>query len=118
MDALIYVLSINGLIFLISLAFYYVPPKNINKIYGYKTHRTMQNKNCWDFANHLFSITLLKYSGISLMMALVLTFLNPTMMSSWVPMGLMIVTLLLVVMITEKGLNENFDQEGNRKTKK
>ena len=78
----------------------------------------MQNKNCWDFANQLFNLSLVRYSGVSLIVTLLLTFLNPSMMSSWIPMGLAIFTLLVVVMKTEKGLNKNFDKEGNRKTKK
>jgi len=118
MDIFLYVLSVNGFIFLLSLILYHNPPKKINHFYGYRTQRTMQNKNCWDFANQLFNLSLVRYSGVSLIVTLLLTFLNPSMMSSWIPMGLAIFTLLVVVMKTEKGLNKNFDKEGNRKTKK
>ena len=118
MDIFLYVLSVNGFIFLLSLILYHNPPKKINHFYGYRTQRTMQNKNCWDFANQLFNLSLVRYSGVSLIVTLLLTFLNPSMMSSWIPMGLAILTLLVVVMKTEKGLNKNFDKEGNRKTKK
>lgn len=118
MDVFVYVLSVNGFIFILSLILYYNPPKKINHFYGYRTQRTMHDKNCWDFANQLFNLSLVTYSGVSLMGSLLLTFLNPSMMSSWIPMGLAIFTLLVAVMKTEKGLNENFDKEGNRKTKK
>lgn len=118
MDAFIYVLSVNGLIFLLSIIFYFVPPKKFNSLYGYRTHRTMQNKDIWDFANSLFSVTLLKYTGISFIAALLLTFVNPSLMNSWFPMAFMIFTLLISIISTEKALNENFDEEGNRKTKK
>lgn len=78
----------------------------------------MLNDSVWNFANNLFSQILLKYAGISFVLALLLTFLNPFLMNSWVPMGLMIFTLLICVVITEKALNENFDEEGNSKIRK
>tara|TARA_B100000780_G_C20883841_1_gene351662 strand:+ start:192 stop:551 length:360 start_codon:yes stop_codon:yes gene_type:complete len=118
MDAFIYVLSVNGLIFFISIIFYFFPPKKINSIYGYRTQRTMHNNDIWNFANGSFSVILLKYTGISFIAALVLTFLNPILMNSWFSMAFMIFTLLIAVISTEKELNEKFDNEGNRKTKK
>lgn len=118
MDAFVYVLSVNGLIFFLSIIFYFIPPKKINSIYGYRTHRTLQNKDIWDFANVLFSQSLLKYTGISFLASLLLTFVNPSLMNSWFPMAFMIFTLLICIISTEKALNENFDEEGKRKSKK
>jgi uncharacterized membrane protein len=118
MDAFTYVLSVNGLIFSISIIFYYFPPKKINSIYGYRTHRTIQNNDVWSFANKLFAVILLKYSGISFIAALVLTFINEALMNSWFSMAFMIFTLLVAIIGTEKELNKNFDDEGNRKVKK
>lgn len=117
MDAFTYVLSINGLIFLLSTIFYFFPPKKINSIYGYRTQRTMSNNDVWSFANSLFSTVLMKYSGVSLIVALLLTFLSGALMNSWLPMALMIFTLIVSIIQTEKGLNKNFDQKGDRKTK-
>ncbi len=118
MNAFTYVLSVNGLIFFLSIIFYYFPPKKINSIYGYRTHRTMQNRTVWDFANRLFGITLLKYSGISFIAALALTFINEALMNSWFSMAFMIFTLLIAIISTEKELNKNFNDEGNKKIKK
>ena len=39
-------------------------------------------------------------------------------MNSWFSMAFMIFTLLIAVISTEKELNKNFDDEGNKKTKK
>jgi uncharacterized membrane protein len=111
----IYVLSVNGLMFVISVIFYFFPPKKINSLYGYRTHRTMQNQDIWDFANTLFNKTLLYYSAISLAAALALAFLYPALMTSWFPMGFLFFTLLVCIIATENGLNQNFDKEGNRK---
>ena len=116
MNAFTYVLSVNGLIFFMSIIFYYFPPKKINSIYGYRTHRTIQNRTVWDFANRLFGIILLKYSGISFIAALILTFINEALMNSWFSMAFMIFTLLVAIISTEKELNKNFDDEGNKKS--
>ena len=43
MDAFTYVLTTNGLLFFVSILFWKFPPKKINKLYGYRTYRTMQN---------------------------------------------------------------------------
>ena len=107
-----YILSINGLLFLLSLICWKFPPKKINSIYGYRTHRTMQNNDIWSFANSLFGITLLKYAGVGFIAALLLTFVNEALMNSWFSMAFMIFTLLIAVISTEKELNKNFDDEG------
>ncbi len=118
MNAFTYVLSVNGLLFFLSIIFYYIPPKKINSLYGYRTHRTMLNKEIWDFSNQFFSKILLKYSGICFLVALVLAYLNPELMVSWVPMALLIFTLLICIISTEKALNEIYDKEGNKKSRK
>jgi hypothetical protein len=78
----------------------------------------MQNNDIWSFANSLFGITLLKYAGVGFIAALLLTFVNEALMKSWFSMSFMIFTLLIAVISTEKELNKNFDDEGNKKTKK
>lgn len=118
MDPYIYVVSVNGLMFLISIIFYFFPPKKINSLYGYRTHRTMQNQDIWNFANTLFNKTLLVYAGISFAAALALAYLYPSLMTSWIPMGLLFFTLLVVIITTEKALNDTFDDEGKRKSRK
>ena len=118
MNPYIYVLTVNGLLFFLSILFHFFPPKKINNLYGYRTHRTMQNEDVWNFSNSLFTKTLLKYSAISFIAALVLAYLYPNLMSSWFPMAFLFFTLLVCIITTEKALNENFDQEGKRKTKK
>ena len=115
MNAYIYVLSVNGLIFFLSLVFYFFPPKKINTFYGYRTHRSMLNQDIWNYANTLFTNALVLYSAICFAGALLLTYLNPEQMKSWIPMGLLAMTLLVCVIKTEQGITKNFDEEGNRK---
>ncbi len=118
MNPYVYVLSVNGLLLLMSIIFYFFPPKKINALYGYRTHRTMQNEDIWSFANTLFNKTLITYSSISFVASLALAYLFPELMTSWFPMGFLFFTLLVCIITTENALNQNFDSEGKRKSKK
>lgn len=118
MNPYVYVISVNGLMFLISVIFYFFPPKKINSLYGYRTHRTMQNEDVWNFANTLFNKILLKYASISFVAALALAYLYPNLMTSWFPMGFLFFTLLVCIIATENALNQHFDKEGNRISKR
>lgn len=97
-------------------------PGKINKIYGYRTKRSMANDKTWEFAH--------KYSG-RIMLALGLGLLAV----SWLPLvfvfgkensvvGLtgvlvmipQVLSISLVIIFTERALKKNFDEEGNRIT--
>lgn len=75
----------------------------------------MLNQDIWSFANSVFTKALVLYSGICFAVAMLLAFLNSEQMQSWIPMGLLALTLLVCIMKTEQGLNQNFDEKGNRK---
>ncbi|WP_442264632.1 SdpI family protein [Tenacibaculum sp. ZS6-P6] len=112
MSPFLYVLSVNGLLFLFSLIFHFFPPKKINSFYGYRTFRTMQNQKIWDFANGYFNKQFLLYSGISFLGAIALVFINPEL--SWQPMVLLVLCLAVSVVKTEQELNKFFDKEGKK----
>ena len=78
----------------------------------------MQNQDVWNFANVLFIKSLLKYAAVSFAAAMLLAYVNPELMISWFPMAFLFFTLLVCIITTEKGLNQNFDNEGNRIAKK
>ena len=50
MNPMLYVLTTNGLLFLLSIIFWKFPPKKINHFYGYRTPKAMQNLEIWNFA--------------------------------------------------------------------
>jgi uncharacterized membrane protein len=113
-DALLYVFTTNGLLFLISILFWKFPPKKINSIYGYKTPKAMQNQQIWDFANTTFNKSLLIYAGISFLASLAfVTFLNAVL--TWQPMAFVFLSIIVSIVKTEKGLTENFTDEGEKK---
>lgn len=114
MDPFLYVLSSNGLFFLISVIFWKFPPKKINSLYGYRTFKAMQNEDIWAFANTTFNKNLLIYAGVSFLAALLLAVISVKELT-WQPMVLVVLTLLVTVIKTERAMSENFTEEGKRK---
>ena len=108
-----YVLSVNGLLFLLSIIFYFFPPKKRNALYGYRTNKALLNKDVWQFANSFFTKQFLLYSAISFVAAMLLVYLNPKI--SWQPMAIMLLSLAVSVIKTEQVLSKTFDEEGERK---
>ena len=117
MSPIIYILTTNGLLFLLSVIFWKFPPTKINNWYGYRTHKTMLNQKIWDFANTVFSKNLVIYAGISFLGGLV--FANfATKELTWQPMVLVLLSVLVSIIKTEKALNDNFTEEGKKKKTK
>jgi uncharacterized membrane protein len=114
MDSVTYVLTSNGVLFLISIIFWKFPPKKINSLYGYRTPKAMQNKQIWDFANTTFNQSFLMYSGFSLLAALLLASFSAKELS-WEPMVLVMLSIVVSIVKTERALNDNFTEEGKKK---
>lgn len=113
MDAFTYVLTTNGLLFLVSILFWKFPAKKINKLYGYRTFRTMQNIDIWNFANTVFNKNLLIYAGISFLAGLLFSSLVEENIT-WQPMVLVMLTLIVSIIKTEKSISEIYDDEGKK----
>ena len=114
MSPILYVMTTNGLLFLLSILFYKFPPKKINSLYGYRTVKAMQNQQIWDFANGIFNKNLLIYSGISLLGSLLLASFTSKELT-WQPMLLVLLSVLVSIIKTERGLSDNYTEEGKRK---
>ena len=114
MSPFIYILTTNGLLFLMSIIFWKFPPKKINNWYGYRTHKTMLNEKIWVFANSVFTKNLIIYSGISFLGGLILANFV-TKVLTWQPMGLVFISVIVCIIKTERALNENFTEEGKKK---
>ncbi|EAR13840.1 hypothetical protein PI23P_05062 [Polaribacter irgensii 23-P] len=113
-DALFYVFTTNGLLFLISIIFWKFPPKKINSIYGYRTPKATQNQEIWSFANHTFNQSLLIYAGISFLAGLAfVTLLGAEL--TWQPMAFIFITIIVSIVKTEKALNANFTDAGKKR---
>ena len=114
MNPFIYVLTTNGLLFLLSIVFWKFPPKKINNLYGYRTHRSMLNNDIWDFSNTVFNKNLIIYSGISFLGGLIFANFAITEIT-WQPMVLVVLSILVCIIKTERSISDNFTDEGKRK---
>lgn len=113
-DTITYILTTNGLLFFLSVIFYFFPPKKVNKFYGYRTHKASQNEDIWQFANTVFNKNLLIYAAISLAATFALAFSTQKELT-WQPMLFVILTIVVSIVKTENALKENFTDEGKRK---
>ncbi len=104
-------------------SFYFIAggPKNINNIFGYRTGRSMINKDTWTFAHEYCGKLWLKVSIAFILASIVIMLcLIKTDQRVFVAVGFVIfiaefVTLFFTINKTEKALADNFDIKGNRK---
>lgn len=95
-------------------------PKKINYFFGYRTERSMKNKDTWVFAH--------KYIG-NLWLILGLTLIVPSAVPMFFVIGkseeligvisliicvVGLVALIASIILTEKALKKTFDKDGNR----
>ena len=104
------------------LLIWYLCPKfkTINNASGYRTKRSMQNQDTWDFAQKYCSKISLYMFFPSLILAIAIM---PTMISKsidrigWIGLGITMIQMMsfIVIMIsTEKALKKTFDENGNK----
>ena len=90
------------------------PPKNIQYSYGYRTNFSMINLETWQFGNKMSSTILMIGSSIIILEKLSFMFLIPgyDKLSTILFIGLLVLTLLLSIILTEKYLRKTFDKQG------
>ncbi len=59
------VLILSIVLWVIAVIFRLVPPKKINRVYGYRTATSMQDSTTWKLANDVASKYLLLFSAIN-----------------------------------------------------
>ena len=99
-------------------------PKKINGIYGYRTERSMKNKETWNFANKLCGDIWLKVGLIMLIISAVITAIisinkdeNAFAVASIVILLVQTIILIATIVPVEKALRNKFDEDGNPKEK-
>ena len=100
------------------------PPKEPNAWFGYRTARSMKNRDTWNFAQRKMGEVWGRWGFAMVPPAVIcqgLTLLCPTVesMCLWsLPITVVEVALLLLSMIpVERALKENFDENGRRRYK-
>ena len=99
------------------------PPREINAAFGYRTSRSMKNQDAWDFAQRYMGELWRKVGWAMLPLAVlgqVLTLLCPTMESmclwSLAPVTAEVTVMLIAtILLVERALKKNFDQNGTRR---
>lgn len=97
-------------------------PKKINGIYGYRTERSMKNKETWNFANKLCGDIWLKTGLIMLIISAIITAIgsineNVFAVASIVILVVQTIVLIVTIVPVEKALGNKFDEDGNPKEK-
>ena len=99
-----------GLIFTFAgLLMFYLPPKKINSLYGYRTTSSMKNQDSWNFAQRFSAIEMLKL-GAFLMLAsllpLVANFSNS--LNLIIGVSLTLIGLAILFVKVEKAIKRKF----------
>ncbi len=95
-------------------------PKDINTVFGYRTARSMKNKDTWAFAHHycgkiwrVAGWVMLPLSAVAMLFVLG----KGTDIVGWVGAGLVLAQLLAMIITifpTERALKRTFDDNGKR----
>lgn len=96
-------------------------PREINGLIGYRTPRSMRNRDTWEFAHH-YSGRLMFRWGLALLPLSVLALLpvlgkgeDPVGVAGTVICCVQLVPLFGIIAATEKALKRNFDDSGKRR---
>lgn len=101
---------------------WYICPKikTINNVSGYRTKRSMQNQDTWDFSQKYCSKISLYVFFPSLILAIVIM---PTVISKpvdvigWMGLGItmiQMISFIVIIISTEKALKKSFDESKNK----
>lgn len=95
-------------------------PKEINTVFGYRTSRSMKNKDTWDFAHKYCGKLWYKWGVVMLPVSAAALFFiigkNENIIGIVGGIICAVQTIILISSIypTEKALKSNFDKDGNR----
>ncbi|KEY19005.1 SdpI family protein [Kaistella antarctica] len=99
-----------GLIFIFAgLLMFYLPPKKINSLYGYRTTSSMKNQDRWNFAQRLSAIEMLKLGAFLMLTSLLPLFTNfSNSLSLIIGVSLTLIGLTLLFVKVEKAIKRKF----------
>ena len=96
-----------------------MPPEKPNIVVGYRTAKSSKNKDTWTFAHRYFGKLLLIAGVILLILSVVAVIFMPnskTEIIGWIFIVIQtVIGIIVPIILTEKALNANFDNAGNRR---
>ncbi|HBK02269.1 MAG TPA: hypothetical protein DDY77_04480 [Clostridiales bacterium] len=97
-------------------------PKKINYVFGYRTARSMKNRDTWQFAHNFIGKLWLVCGALLLVVGTVSFFVftankneNAVNIASLVILGVQLLVLTCSIIPTESALKKTFDENGNKK---
>ena len=91
-------------------------PKNINYFFGYRTKRSMRNRETWAFAHEYCGRLWVRVGiGMSAATAVIIVFVHSFSAFGAVLMLAQLTVMIATVPITERALDRTFDEYGRRK---
>lgn len=105
-----WVLGGSSLCFVVAgLLMLWKPPATINALYGYRTPRSMQSPEAWQFAQRYSAIRMVRYSAVALVLSLVGLILNwHPLVETGLALVLMLVPVGIMLFETERELKSRF----------
>ncbi|MGL1889462.1 MAG: SdpI family protein [Reichenbachiella sp.] len=106
-------LAFGPTMLVMSILFKTFPPKKINNLYGYRTSRSMKNRETWDYSNKLWS-TLFIYASLLTIIAQIIIYF--TISETFIYEAIaQVVLVLATIPITEIQIKKRFDEDGIRR---
>jgi uncharacterized membrane protein len=97
------------------------PPRDVNYIYGYRTTRSMKNKDTWEFAHHYCGKLWRVLGWIILLPSIIAILFSIGRTNDEIGVyGLVIVAVQMIALFTpifpvESALNKVYDENGRRR---
>lgn len=113
----------TGLMALTMMGFGYLlshkPPKDMNSLWGYRTSRSMNSEEAWEFAQRYAGHVWMKSGGVLAIVSLIVTLLLKETKYEDVMVFMLIYgqlgILVMVIPMTERAMRKIFKQESIRK---
>lgn len=118
---IIFTLFIPAVMLACGYLMYKRPPKDINGLIGYRTERSMKNRETWEFAHDYCGRLWVRSGVLSLILSVIIS-VSYFYLDKSVSLGIMCVaefvqTAIIIwsIFLTEKQLKLNFNDDGKRK---
>lgn len=98
----------------LGIIYKFKPPKEINRISGYRTTKSMRSQKTWDYAQKRLADTFPPL-GLVLFLAITLDKIILPFKQEYLSLfnvGLVLLALIVLIIVIERELQEKFDAEG------
>lgn len=112
-ERVFFVSFLSGWIFLIVAALmYYVPPKEINSLYGYRTVASMKNKQQWDFAQRYSARAMARAAIVMIIVSFSgFVFDIPKIAKETIGGCLLVAACIYIFITTERAIKKKFGNQ-------